>query len=135
MAVVIAAIRIPPDAPNDTDLEDNRLAKILQLDLWGYLFLVIGIVCALFFLHLIGNGDPNVSFIVAFGTGCLASMAVFVVIELHTKKSPIIPIRRIFKDGVGIICAAQIPVSICQFAVSPGHDHIRPLLLTTLDIF
>lgn len=135
MAVVIAAIRIPPDAPNDTDLEDNWLAKILHLDLWGYLFLVIGIVCTLFSLHLVGNGDPNVSFIVALSAGCLASLAVFVVIELHTKKSPIVPIRKTFKDGLGIICAAQIPVSICQFAVRSGHNHIRPSLLTTPDIF
>lgn len=128
LALGIAAIRLPPDTPNDSDSEDNWLAKIWQLDLWGYLFLVISIVCALFALHLIGQGDPNVPLTVSLGGGCLASLAVFVGIELYTKKSPIIPIRKMLNGGIGMICAAQIPVAICQFAVGP-----RPLSYWTID--
>jgi hypothetical protein len=72
----------------------------------------------MFALHMVGEMRPqNVPLVISLLVICLLSGFTCIIVELRTKKSPIVPLRLMLKDGIGLICAGQILLVFCQFGV------------------
>ena len=90
----------------------------MSFDFWGYIFLFISLGCAMVALHIVGEMKSKATpLVIALIAGCLISGVAFVLVELYTEKNPIVPIRLMMKNGIGLICIGQIMLVFCQYGV------------------
>ena len=122
LCLAITAVQLESDSPRNTPHSTGILPfeVLSHLDIWGYLLLIVSLGSGLVALHYTGErGNDYLLLKVALWITCVASMALFVTVELNTKKSPVVPFRDMAKDGIGFICLGQVPLCVSQFSVSP----------------
>lgn len=119
LCVVIAARRIPCCNSSDakSDSQEGHGNRLRQLDFLGFSFLVVFIGCLLFVLQAVGESNEQDRVLMASLTSiCVVSGLAFVLVELRTKKLPLVPFS-MMKNGIGKICIGQGLLSFCHFGV------------------
>jgi hypothetical protein len=90
----------------------------MSFDFCGYILLFVALGCSMVALHLVGEmRTEDIPLIIALSVVCVLSAVIFILVELYTKKHPVVPLRLMVNNGTGLICLGQICLVFCQYGV------------------
>lgn len=116
-ALICAAVttkKLPSDSPRRS--KDDHPA--MSFDFCGYILLFVALGCSMVALHLVGEmRTEDMPLIVVLSVICALSTVTFILVELYTKKHPVVCLRLMVKNGIGLICLGQICLVFCQYGL------------------